>query len=565
VTHRRKFLQSMAGLSAAGVTLGGITPAQSATPTCTTATSVLNFIPPTHHGAIKSGTSQYDCANAIRSALTATKGGPLHFPAGRYIIGSSIRMRADDSNTAFGPGPWIVGDGIDRTIFENRATNGAMFDIDSNVDHATRFVGVLGVRLEGFTVHGRGLRGTTALRLRTSYNAKLLHLRIVAQGGDGIRIPCVVGDNDGSNMISLDQVRVENCGGWGIDTAGEPGFNETSFVRLQQVFVQACGTSNAGPVPTSGGMRHKGQILTLDQCAFTINENVALYIPGQAGLAQSIDISGTAFENNRKRHLLCTGVSGFKARNIQFYNNDANRADVACEFSGATHTVRLVDIDGVTVRATAGNNRLIGFRFSGGNLESDTCRVRNVSWENYDHPGQRRYDGVAFDPVTARGELFVSDGQTLLYRPQSGAKGNAHTPIRLRGRGSSTGEWVAKKLPQNGVYAGNSGLRPSTLYQVYLYDKDAVQALEISEARAVRDDGSGYTVKQGDATRLHIGSVMTDGRGDFAFAANGGVSPVSLPSRTPGRAHRLWIDASGNLRLVTGREPASDTDGQIVG
>ena len=559
-TNRRGMLRSFAILPVVAVSGGAV----AATPVITvSARSILDFIPTAQHGAIQAGRSDFDCAPSIRTAMFTVAGGPLHFPTGTYAIGSSIKMMTDTGNAAFGPGAWISGDGIGRTIFDNRAGDGPMFDVATLGDRTKRFTAALGIRFEGFSIISRA-RGvtTTAVRLRSAYNARLFQLHISGQGGDGIAIPCHLGDLDGSNMIALEQVRIENCGGWGIDSACDPGFNENSFIRLQQVFIQNCGRASDAATPSSGGMRHKGQVLSLDQCAFTINENVALYVPGQAGLAQTIDISSTAFENNRRRHILCTGVSGFKARNIQFYSNDAHQVQVACEFSGARNTVRFVDIDGVAVRATAGNKAMTAFRFSGENLESNSCRVRNVIWENYDYPGQTRFEGVMFDTIPRGGDLIATDGQTLLFKPSK----IATTPLRLRGRGTSAGgEWAAMKIPVNGVYIGNAGLLPSMRYEAYLYDKNAVMALELSRAAPERDKVSGYGVKSGDNAKLHVGSVMTDSAGKFVRTGAGWLNPVMVPGNAPGRFMRLWTDSAGRLRMLDGVDPRSDMDGRVAG
>lgn len=472
--------------------------------------SIRDFLPGAERDAIAAGQSTFDCAPAFRAAL-AQSSKPLYVPAGTYIMGSSVKMRPAGSG-AFAPGPWIIGGGMGRTIFDNRAADGPMFDIDSNIDHATKFGAVLGARLEGFTVtsHAQNVL-TTAIQLRTSYDARLFQLHIINQRGDGIRIPCIDGDLDGSNMISLEQVRVEACGGWGIDTSASPGHNENSFLHLQQVFVQGCGVRDNDVVPKSGGMRHKGQILTLEQCGFTINDNVALYVPGEAGLALQVNISDTAFENNRGRHVLCTGISGFTARNIQFYNNDANRATVQCEFDGSSHVVRMVNIDGAVVRATAGNAPLTAFRFTGGNLERNNCRVRNIVWDNFDYAGQIRFDGVPFDYVAEACSLVVADGATLLLKPANGNQ----VPLRLRGKGSTSGEWVAAKLPPKGLYIGNAGLGPSARYHAYVYDNNGAMALDLNTIGVTQDPESGYRVMQGDATRYYVGDVSTDGQGRF--------------------------------------------------
>lgn len=558
--ERRGLLKTMAALPAVGAMSACARAAESAP--MVTAKSILDFLPSGQHEAIRRGASDFDCAGAIREAVQTFDGAALHFPPGKYLMGSSVQVRVKETAAGFGPGPWILGSGIERTIFVNRASDGPMFDFDSDVDHARRFVGSLGVRLEGFSITGTrsSAVATSGIRLRAAYQARLLQLRISHQGADGLSLKCTFGDNDASNMILLDQIRIEDCGGWGISAVADPGFNENSFVRMNQVFVQGCGSRSADSAPVSGGMAYKGQILHMDQCAFTLNENVAMFIKGEPGLAQTIELSGTTFENNHHRHLLCTGVSGFKARNIQFYSNDIGQATMACEFSADKAPIRHVDIDGVVVRATA-SNRITAFKFSGTYLDRDSCRVRNVVWDNFDYPGQTRFDGVLFDPIPMQGELAVTDGGTLLYRP--GPRGAA-SPLRLRGRGSTTGEWVATQLPDKGIYLGNPGVKPNTRYEVYLWDNNGVRTLELSREKPLRDPASGYPVKSTDATRLYLGSVMGNAAGRFQSSASGWLNPTLVPGRDPGTYTRIWTDADGNLRMLAQADPRADTDGRVL-
>lgn len=477
----------------------------------TSSRSIFAYLPPEGVAAVQAGQGHFDCAEAIRAALRDSFT-PLHFPAGRYFIGSSIRIAVDPGRAAFAMAPVLHGDGIGRTIFDNGATDGPMFDIDSAVDHRQRFAGVMGLQLGGFSITASGTGPTTAVQLRANYMARISQLHITNQRGSGIVIPCDTGDNDGSNMVRLEQVRIENCTGWGIDATGADGHDETSFLTLDQVFVQACGTPSSAAIPPSGGMRYKGQIVRLSQCAFTINENVGFYVPGAPGLAQLVEIEGTAFENNHMRHILCTGVSGFRARQIDLFNNDTNRAQTLVTFDGSRNTIRDVDIDGVIVRATVGNAPCTAFQFKGANLEADSCRVHRVVWDNYDYPGQTRFDGVSFDPIAQQGMLVIRDPATLALVPGSGA----HTPLRLRGRGSSGGEWVAHRLPPNGISIGTAGLVPNSRYAVYLWDDNNITRLELSTTEPRAEPMSGYPVKADDASRLFLGTVSTDARGGFA-------------------------------------------------
>lgn len=522
------------------------------------------------YGADASGTT--DSADALTAALDQLKAGgsPVRAPAGTYRVDTSATWSNAAAGT-FVPGPHIIGDGIGVTIFDSRVASGYLFDIDSDSgdSHAT-FKGLLGVRLEGFTILSNSPAATSSgIKLRTAYMASLRHLHIKDLTGNGITIPCVVGDNDGSNMVHMDQIRIEDCDGWGIKLDGDSGHNETSFVSLHQVFVQRCGTTSVAAVPPSGGMTWKGQMLVMDHCAFTLNENCACYIPGQSGLGQTVDMRNTTFENNKVRGLYVTGISAFKGRNLQFYNNDSYTATNACEFDGASYTVRQVDIDGVVVRATSGNSAYTAFKISGSNADLHTCRVRHVVWDNFDYTGQTRFNGWQFDHVPTCGDVVALDATTLLLRPnQTVSRGNT-MPLRLTGGGggtpSSSGEWIAYQLPSSGLTKTNSGLSNTTRYYVYLYDNAAVPTLELSTTAWTTDTSTGYPVKTGDATRLYVGSTITDGSAQFALTGGGWLNPAIVPGSQTGAYTYLWTDSTGDLRVKYATAPTSDTDGTVVG
>jgi hypothetical protein len=514
-SRRSFFLDAAGGMLAA-------TAASAAPAEAQPAGEASPFLLPQAFGAVGDGRS--DDAPAIQRLVDAAlaEGRPIFFPPGTYRLDRPILIRAARSSAeiaSLAPAPRLFGAGAGRTVFQPRFAGGAAFDLDSAVDHRSLYRAAFGAAFEGFTIACSG--GASGIRLRTAANVTLRGLHIVGPGGNGVEVLCQAGDNDASNMVLIEQVRIENMGGWGVDAAAGEGFNELSFLLLRHVFVQNCGSgpgTGASPAPASGGMRWKGQVCGLEQCAFTLNRNVGLYVPGGAGLAQTLELRTTAFENNLGRHLLCTGLTGLKGRSLQFYSNEASPVAVACELDGRHDTIRSVDIDGVVVRAAAGNRDQVAFRIGGTFAELDSCRVRNVTWENFDHPGQRRFDGFLFDDVRQCCTLRLLSPTQLGFGPDPARPQGNVTPLRLRGGGggapSSTGEWVAARILSDRVL-GNDGLAPGRLYWIYLYDDNGRMRLEASPAAPVLDRASGYPVRPDDPAMLAVGSVRTGPGGTF--------------------------------------------------
>jgi hypothetical protein len=515
---RRSFIRNAAG----GMLIAGV-PAASAE--AQSAARGAGFLLPEEFGA--AGDGSRDDSAAIQRLIDAglAQGRQIFVPAGAYRLDRPVLIRPNRPTAEaawLAAGPKIQGAGAGLTVFRPRFGDGAAFDLDTDVDHRTAYRAAFGAHFEGFTVAGEG--NAVGIRLRSAANVTLRGLHLIGLGRAGVEIVCQAGDNDGSNMVAIEQVRIEDVRGWGIDAAGAEGMNEISFLALHQVFIQKCGTASSGGStnPASGGMRWKGQICTLEQCAFTLNRNVGLFVPGQAGLAQSLDLRGTTFENNHGRHFLCTGISGLKARNIQFYSRDQYRVSVACELDGSRHTIRSVDIDGAVVRADAGNSDQIAFRAFGPHAEVNKIRVRNVTWENFDHPGQKRFDGILFDAVRQCCALrLLSPTEAAFGADPAAPRGNC-SPLRLRGGVGGApapfGEWVEIAIASDLVLA-NRGLAPGRAYWVYLYDDNGVPRLEASAAAPAIDRPTGYPVRPDDASRLAVGRVTTDSAGRFEAAS----------------------------------------------
>lgn len=324
--------------------------------------------------------------------------------------------------------------------------------------------------------------------------------------------------------------------------------------------------------PNSGGMIWKGQVLTIDSSAAANGcQNVALYIKGGTGLANNVDIRGWVSENTIGRGLYCTGVSNLKMRNCQVYNNNTYPGTTQVDFEAANYTIRQVDIDGFTIRATSGNNPITAFKLSGNNLDIPSCRVRNVSWDNFDYTGQTRFNGWQFAPIERQCEMEVDAGFVRYRAGQAAGRGRG-SPLRLRagvgGVPSVSGEWVSFVVPTTGVVKATGTLSASTTYYVYLYEIGGGNTtLDFSTSVPILDAESGYRVKTGDVSMYYVGAVRTDGAGTaFLTTGVGWLNPEVIYSgaTTPGTPYYRWADSTGDIRVKT-TAPTSDTDGTVVG
>lgn len=582
-----------------------------------------------------------DCSAALAAIWAESPGVPIQFPPGSFKVAAKVQFFSANNVSIFGPSARISGSGMGVTFIENAVANDAMWDF--NADTLSPIEIGLGLQISDMTIRASGSIGTnTAIRVGNAYQVKLSQLHIY---GGYIGIELVNGTvlDDGWNMLTIEDTRLENLTKWGVKANGSRSRNEGSYTTLRHVFFQACGTAetpctwtadisgttmtvsavasgalvigrrivasgvdgdsiieeqltgSAGSTgtyrlsvdgaatsqtvtsrsmhdaPNSGAMIWKGQVLTIESSgAANGNRNVALYIPGAAGLANNVDIRGWTSENTYGRGFYCTGATNLRLRNIQVYNNDTFIGTVGVELEAANYVVREVDVDGAVIRATAGNNAYTAFKLSGANATKQSCRVRRVSWDNFDHAGQTRFSGFDFDTVAQNCQLYVVDTANLSFRPRQVAGCGHTTPLRLRGGGggtpSTSGEWIAYEMPDAGRSITNSGLSNSTRYYCYLYDNGGTPELELSTTAAALDTDSGYMVKSGASTRLYVGSVMTDAGGLFLTSGTGWLNPeVVYPGASqPGAPYYQWRDSTGDLR-VSNAAPTSDTDGTVVG
>lgn len=347
----------------------------------------LGVFAPLYSGVDMTGAT--DSSTGVQAAVDDAAGRIVYFPAGTCRIDTTIDYTTTSSDV-FTPGLKIRGAGRLMTYFDNRVASGPCFKVDT--DTTVKFQA--GILFDGFSIiTDTSPASSDGIYLRRAYHVNIHDVSINGMTQDGIHIEVNEGDGDASNMIAMSQVRIENCGAWGINCNMATGTNELSFLKLDHTFIQACGTTSASSPPPSGGMKWRGQILDLDNSAFVLCENVGLYVVGGAGLGNTLSADAVAFENNKKIHVLIEGLDSGALRNIQLYSNDSYIATNGIKMDGTSSTIRNILIDGVVVRATSGNNAYTAFTTVGPNAEGRNIEVANVSWSNFDHSGQVRFSG----------------------------------------------------------------------------------------------------------------------------------------------------------------------------
>lgn len=515
-----------------------------------------------------------DSTQALQDAIDAAAGRIVYVPAGTYRVTDTLSYDAAADFGFTSPGLKIVGDGMTKTFFDHRAASKPMFIIDSGT-HGGSYTAAMGAVLAEFAIiNPQTTASTVGIEVLNAYEVKMEHLYIKGMTSHGIELKNGAYLDDGWNMVAIKQCWIDSCLGWGIKADGTSTRNEGSYTYLEHVFFQTNGTTSASTPPPSGGMIWKGQVLTMEQCAFANgNENVGLFIKGDSGLGQTVDLRNTTFENCKKRGLYATGINVFKGRNLQFYNNDTYTATAQCEFIGGSYTINQIDIDGVTVRATSANSSLTAFKLSGANVNFDTCRVRNVNWENFDYAGQTRFDGWQFDHVANDCAVVVASASEVYLKPVTQAPTGNTVPLRLRGPNnqsgvgvaSTSGEWTAHEVSTSGLTLDLTGLTSGTRFYVYLYDNDGTAALAASTTSWTMGT-FGYPVKSDNVAYLYVGSFETGAStGTAKTTAGGWLNPRMVSASQVGVLGYLWADSSGKLRINTSAAPTSDTDGTIVG
>lgn len=501
------------------------------------------------------------------------EGRPLKLPPIEFTTGP-IDITVDQYLSylaLFGAGPNIQGAGSGHTVITSLTAGSPMFRIAADADFASEFKAVLGGHIRGLTLRQNVANpaNVTGIELQSVFNFLIEDVHAVGLSGSGIHVEMLFGDNDGTNMLTVRRFRAEACDKWGIDCPGAPGVNEHSFLRLEQVFLNGCGlTETYSKNPQSGGMRWKGQMCTAQGFAALLCENVGLFIPGEAGAANSFVMETYDFEHCKVRDVLMTGCNGAVFFNGHLYHTQETHVANCCfEIDDAVTGFpnRNVFIDQSYVRVADENTpfKFVDYTKASSNARNNV-RFTPPIWDLYDFSGQERYDSD-IDPIDIGAKecciVTTLNATTLALRPDPDL-GLGRTTL-VRTEGSDTAEIIPWLLTTTGLQTTNSGLSNNTTYHVYIEVVSGVLQLALSTTAPVIDTSSGLLVQTGNPRRLWKGLCRTDGSAQFITTGGAFLGAMQIGGDQPGTkawmhfsraSRRLWIKDSAS-------RPTSAEDG----
>lgn len=247
------------------------------------------------YGATGDGTT--DDTSAIQAAITDAAGRPIYFPAGTYVVTSSLTY----TTTSISSGLILLGAGVQKTIFDNRVANGPLLSLDGGGNTTFQHHGIL----DGFRITTTTSPATShGINVRGIWNYKFSRLWIDSLTGDGIRNVMVTGDVDSVAHLHITDCRLESNGGYGFNDAETLGVSALSHLIIENCYIRANG---------SGGIRWSGQMARFTSNSIAQNGGVdgGLFMRHNNVGPQHALVQSCEFDSNSTVHIKID--SGFGA------------------------------------------------------------------------------------------------------------------------------------------------------------------------------------------------------------------------------------------------------------
>jgi hypothetical protein len=172
--------------------------------------SVLDFIPESEHAAIKAGTSTYNAASAIQSALTASRS--VYVPAGTYLLNSGVTVVSNQTLFGDGPASILKANANNVTIINTgiaaAKTNITIKDLLLDGSSLLATAGISGHRVSYFNILNVVVQNFGTMNVGAPTTD-------VNHGGMGITIQASSDVGSETDNITIRNVRVQNIAGGG--------------------------------------------------------------------------------------------------------------------------------------------------------------------------------------------------------------------------------------------------------------------------------------------------------------------------------------------------------------
>lgn len=346
-----------------------------------------------------------DIAPGLENAAKqyAFGGLPVIAPQGTYYLRRPARLNlyGMQSGPVFRQGFDLSGHGVGTQFVTDFSPGmvGAALQLGGLVDNFFD----IGIKLRNFSLI-KGSGGAGGIELRRAYQTLLENLWIRDLDGDLLYMPTDKGDADACGQTLVRGCRLEAGRRHAVYAPAKPGANENSLLTLQDTTIRGIGNPNeTSSAPTTCGIHVNGQLFVMDRCLVAECYNAGLWLPGGPGVTTMVRIQNSAFENNTGAHIMSIGgVDNLSIEKINLYNNATYRARAGIELNGdiaeGQGIINNVDINGVVVRATPENSPYTAIKIWGRNAYGIGV-PRNVSWQNFGHPGQVRFDVSRTQPA----------------------------------------------------------------------------------------------------------------------------------------------------------------------
>lgn len=382
-------------------------------------TNVLDY------GATGNGTT--DDTSAIQAAVTAAAGGPVYFPAGTYVISSTINWK---TTVLFAPAMKIFGDGMNKTYIDNRVASGSCF-YSANTPGVNNYVQLGGYVRDLTIMTTTSPASSNGFEIEAVFNFEHENVHIIGLSGDGFRITANYVDSspyaDAANQILYLNCRIENCN-IGINSSNfVSGDVDPSFVKVEKCFFQG---------HTTAGWKHSGGQGCSDNNAFAAMGCTGLWLAyNSANNAQFTSIA-TSFENcgsSTKPSILIDSLNCGHFINTEIANTTVitTQAQTGIQVNntsgGAGENTVVFDTTYVRVNSSFTPYTLFNF-----GANSTNCRVLNTQWQTYDASGQTRYVDSGYANTLSTGFVQIVQGTTAggnLSNFTNGANENYALPL----------------------------------------------------------------------------------------------------------------------------------------